>query len=246
MGTSFDLSGRNTLITGAGVRIGRAIALGLARSGSNLAIHYRSSDEEAQETARAARDYGVETALVQADLANPLRAADVLQRAAAELGPIDYLVNNAAVFGDETLANMGWRSWERHMSINLASPVFLAQAFGQMIGARKGAILNMLDWRAFRPGPDHFPYSVSKAALAAATKALAQALAPAVRVNGLALGAILPPLGTDEGPPGLIDQIPLGRWGELEEVVDSALFLLAGPEYLTGAILSLDGGRHLV
>lgn len=228
------------------MRVGRAIALGLAGAGANLAVHYHSSDEEALETARQARELGVRIALVEADLTNPLRAGDVVQRAASELGGLDLLVNNAAIFGDETVYNMGWRSWERHMSINLASPVFLSQALGQTIGNRQGAILNLLDWRALRPGPDHFPYTISKAALAAATRSLAQALAPAIRVNGLALGAILPPPGEDEKDPGLVENLPLSRWGQLEEVVDSALFLLAGPSYITGAILSLDGGRHLI
>lgn len=132
------------------------------------------------------------------------------------------------------------------MSINLASPVFLSQALGQTIGDRQGAILNLLDWRALRPGPDHFPYTISKAALAAATRSLALALAPAIRVNGLALGAILPPPGEDEKDPELVEGVPLRRWGQVNEVVDSALFLLAGPTYITGAILTLDGGRHLI
>lgn len=228
------------------MRVGRAIALGLAEAGANLAIHYHSSDEEALETARKSEESGVRTVLVEADLTNPLRAVDVVQRAASELGSIELLVNNAAIFGDETVHNMGWRSWERHMSINLASPVFLSQALGQTIGDRQGAILNLLDWRALRPGPDHFPYTISKAALAAATRSLAQALAPAIRVNGLALGAILPPPGEDEKDPELVEGVPLRRWGQVNEVVDSALFLLAGPTYITGAILTLDGGRHLI
>lgn len=228
------------------MRVGRAIALGLAEAGANLAIHYHSSDEEALETARKSEESGVRTVLVEADLTNPLRAVDVVQRAASELGSIELLVNNAAIFGDETVHNMGWRSWERHMSINLASPVFLSQALGQTIGDRQGAILNLLDWRALRPGPDHFPYTISKAALAAATRSLALALAPAIRVNGLALGAILPPPGEDEKDPELVEGVPLRRWGQVNEVVDSALFLLAGPTYITGAILTLDGGRHLI
>lgn len=234
------------MITGAGARVGRAIALGLARSGANLLIHYHSSDEGALETARSAEELGAQTALVQADLANPSEAGGLLQLAASRLGEIDVLVNNAAIFGDETLSEMSWKNWEKHISINLASPIFLSQAFGRSIDSRQGAILNMLDWRALRPGPDHFAYTISKAALAAATKSLAQSLAPAVRVNGLALGAILPPPGEVEKSPELVENVPLNRWGELDEVVDSALFLLAGPTYITGAILYLDGGRHLI
>lgn len=240
-----DLAGKNALVTGSGVRIGRAISLGLAQAGANLALHYHSSDQAVRKTASRAGDLGVQTVLVRADLSDPSRANELIDQASAQLGPIDLLVNNAAIFGDESFSDLDLESWQRHMAINLASPIFLSRAFAAAYQGPTGAILNMLDWRALRPGADHFPYTISKAGLAAATLSLAQALAPDIRVNGLALGAILPPPGVEEKEQGPIRAVPLGRWGELEEVVETALFLLAGPGYITGEIIHLDGGRHL-
>ncbi len=129
--------------------------------------------------------------------------------------------------------------------MNLTAPFLLSQAFARHRGGRPGAIVNLLDWRALRPGADHFAYTISKAGLAALTQSLAQALAPSIRVNGLALGAILPPPGAanDDIPPSA--RSPLGRWGTLQETCDALLFLLAGPDFITGEILHLDGGRHL-
>jgi pteridine reductase len=106
--------------------------------------------------------------------------------------------------------------------------------------------VNILDWRALRPGSDHFAYTVSKAALAAMTLSLAQGLAPSIRVNGLALGAILPPPGQAGKTDAPIDRVPVGRWGEVEEACQALVFLLAGPQYITGQVLHVDGGRHLL
>jgi pteridine reductase len=136
--------------------------------------------------------------------------------------------------------------WEHHLNINLTAPFLLCQAFAaQLPQSAEGRIVNILDWRAQQPGADHFPYTVSKAALASMTQALAVALAPRITVNGLALGAVLPP--TDGGGGSEVTaKIPLGRWSEAKEVQQALVFLLAGPAYITGEVLHLDGGRHLV
>jgi pteridine reductase len=162
------------------------------------------------------------------------------------LSPLYALVNSAAIFEPLSLADTTLADWERHLSINLTAPFLLSQAFAQQLPeSAEGRIVNILDWRALRPGADHFPYTISKAALAALTQSLAVALAPRISVNGLALGAVLPP--ADKGAsPDVIKNVPLGRWSEAEEVQQALVFLLSGPAYLTGEIVHVDGGRHLI
>jgi pteridine reductase len=144
------------------------------------------------------------------------------------------------------MAETTFEAWERHLAIDLTAPFLLTQAFASRRQGRPGAVVNLLDWRALRPGSDHFAYTIAKAGLAAMTRSLAIDLAPAIRVNGLALGAILPPPeATDpEAPPP--PGAPTGRWATLEETTSALLFLLSGPDFMTGEILHLDGGRHLV
>lgn len=130
--------------------------------------------------------------------------------------------------------------------INLMAPFLLSQAFARALRpGESGRIINLLDWRALRPGPDHLPYTVSKSALVALTRSLAVALAPQINVNGLALGAILPPSG-GKMDPDILGKVPAGRWASLEEVNQALVFLLDGPAYVTGEILHVDGGRHLL
>jgi len=136
--------------------------------------------------------------------------------------------------------------WENHLAINLTAPFLLCQAFAKNHPTGETArIINILDWRALRPGTDHFPYTISKSGLYAMTKSLAAALAPEITVNGIAFGAILPP--SDGGDVSeVLDYVPADRWAELDEVHKTVLFLLTGPEYITGEVIHLDGGRHLV
>lgn len=242
-----SFQGHRALITGAGRRLGRAFALALAGKGADVAIHYNTSRQGAQEVADQAAAMGVRATVVQADLSHPDQAEAVVQAAADSLGPIDWLVNSASLFEPLSAPEMGLDDWARHMRVNLTSPVFMIRALAGHLDGRPGTAVNLLDWRALRPGPDHFPYTVSKAGLAAATQALARTYAPHLRVNGLALGAILPP--SDGGPTkgkGPIQDVPADRWGTVEEAVDGLQFLLGGPDYVTGQILFVDGGRHLV
>lgn len=238
-----DLRGKAALVTGAARRLGRAIALGLAEKGADVVVHYHRSAAEADDTVRRAAEYGVRSVALAADLAHSGQAAELLERAEAALGSIDVLVNNAATFGAGTLDSTRPEEWDQHLAVNLSAPFALAQAFGRRRSGRPGVVVNLLDWRALRPGADRFAYTVSKAALASMTRSLAAALAPAVRVNGLALGAILPPEG--EPAPDILTRIPLGRWGTPAEVVHAVIFLIAGSDFMTGSIVHLDGGRHL-
>lgn len=240
-----SLEGKNILITGAGVRVGRSLALAVARAGANVIVHYGKSQVEAAQTADEIRRLGRQVGLLQADLSDPAQVSTLIERAQA-FGPLYALINNASIFEDLDWQTTRLEDWNRHLMVNLTAPFLLSQAFARRNGAgRKGRIINLLDWRALRPGADHLPYTISKVALAGLTRALAQALAPDIQVNGVALGAILPPTDGNDWSDA-IRQVPAGRWADLSEVDQTVLFLLTGPAYITGEILHLDGGRHLV
>lgn len=238
------LDGQTVLITGSARRIGRALALHLAQAGADIFVHHGFSPDNAEQSAAEIRALGRKTWVLQADLADPEQASQLINRA-WEIQPFDHLINNAAIFEPMEWDTATPADWQRTMDINLTAPFLLSQQFALRLAGKSGRILNILDWRALRPGKDHLPYTISKAGLAALTQSLAAALAPNISVNGLALGAILPPsdgANTDK----IIKDIPVKRWGELSEVGEAALFMLAGPKYITGEILHVDGGRHLV
>lgn len=240
------LETQTILITGAARRLGKAIALSLADSGAKLLLHYGHSATAAEETLTEVRSKGAQAELVQADLSNNAKVENLIDRAAYFFGPVTALVNNAAIFEDLDLLHTDLGAWQRHLQINLTAPFLISKAFAQQLPeGRTGRIVNMLDWRALRPGTDHFAYTISKAALASLTQSLALALAPSISVNGLALGAILPPVdGTNS--PSVLEKVPLKRWAELGEFTQTIRFLLEGPAYITGEVIHLDGGRHLV
>ncbi len=238
------LQGKTVLITGSARRIGREFALAAASAGANVVIHYGHSQAEAENTAREIQSSGVQAWLLQADLENPAQAMELVDQA-WKFSPLFALVNSAAIFENLQLATTNYEAWQRHLAVNLTAPFLLSQAFGRHLPPdSEGRIINILDWRALRPGSDHFPYTVSKAALAALTRSLAVALSPNIVVNGLALGAILPP--SDGGSPDIVKFVPARRWATAKELRQAFLFLLESPAYITGEIIHLDGGRHLV
>jgi NAD(P)-dependent dehydrogenase (short-subunit alcohol dehydrogenase family) len=239
------LNHQTVLITGAARRLGREIALKIADAGADVIIHHGHSQSEAESTANEIRSKGRQAYIIAADLNDHQQAGELIHQANT-LAPIDILINSAAIFEPVKFQNTNLDTWQRHLNINLTAPFLLSQMFANsLLPDRQGRIINILDWRALRPGYDHFPYTISKAALASMTKAMALALAPRIIVNGLALGAILPP-ADGESTDGLIKNVPLRRWAKLDEVGEAILFLLTGPEYITGEIIHVDGGRHLV
>lgn len=225
--------------------MGGAIALGLAEAGCDLVLHYGASHAEAAQTAAAAEARGVRVATVSADLADAGSARRILA-AAGDLGPVRVLVNSAATFPDDDLAGVTTARWDRTVAVNLRAPVFLTQAFAHALPeGLEGAVVNVTDWRTGRPYRDHFSYTVSKGGLDTFTRAAAEALAPRIRVNAVALGAILPP--PDKGSDylkALAREIPAGRPGGTGPVVAAVLALLRNP-FITGEILRVDGGAHL-
>jgi NAD(P)-dependent dehydrogenase (short-subunit alcohol dehydrogenase family) len=240
---SKQLEGKTILITGGAKRVGKIFALACARAGADVVIHHGHSREEAESTRQEVLGLGRQAWAIEADLNDPSQAENLIPRI-NESTPLHGLVNSAAIFESRSVETTTFDDWQKHMQINLTAPFLLSQAFAKQASA--GArIVNILDWRALRPGADHFPYTISKAALAAMTKSLAVALAPNVIVNGLALGAILPP-SDGKGKRDILKNVPAGRWAEEQEVEQALVFTLTCPAYITGEIIHVDGGRHLV
>ncbi len=240
-----SLNGQIILVTGAARRLGRTFALTCAQAGADVIIHHGHSRQDALQVQKEIKSIGRRAWLIQADLSKHGQI-DRLISEAGKIGQLDGLVNNAAIFESQSVKETTLADWENHLAINLTAPFLLSQAFAKQVDEDKtGRIVNILDWRALRPGADHFPYTISKAALAAMTKSLAVALAPNISVNGLAFGAILPPSDKPANKK-ILEAVPAGRWGDLKEVEDALLFLLTGPTYITGEIIHVDGGRHLV
>ncbi|NWF64564.1 MAG: SDR family oxidoreductase [Chloroflexi bacterium] len=238
-----DLTGKTILITGAARRLGRLFALACGRAGADLILHHGHSPAEAESLRDEIASLGRRAWALPADFSHPESASHLIERA-NELSPLYGLVNSASIFEPFSMQETSLNDWNNHLNINLTAPFLLSQAFAKF--SKQGRIVNILDWRALRPGADHFPYTVTKSALAAMTKSLAIALAPTITVNGLALGAILPPADQPTPSPKIIEPVPAKRWSEAGEAQDALLFLLSGPAYITGEIIHVDGGRHLV
>ena len=239
-----DLTGKTILITGAARRLGRLFALACGRAGADLILHHGHSPKEAESLRDELASLGARAWILAADFSQPESAAQLIERA-NKLSPLYGLVNSASIFEPLSMQATSLEAWNSHLNVNLTAPFLLSQAFAKHVKA--GRIVNILDWRALRPGADHFPYTVTKSALAAMTKSLAIALAPHITVNGLALGAILPPADQLSASEKIIEAVPVKRWSEAGEAEDALLFLLSSSSaYITGEILHVDGGRHLV
>ena len=246
-GESVDLKGRVALVTGGAVRLGRAIALGVARAGANVALTYHRSVEAAQGTLSEIQALGREARAFQVDFSQPQGATTLVDEVKKWQGHVDILVNSAAIFEHGDWDDTTYENWDRHLTINLKAPFFLSQAFARAVKVEgaKGHIVNIADWRAVRPGSDHVAYTIAKAGLVAMTYSLAQALAPEIQVNAVAPGLILPPPGAGEGfMTRKVGEIPLGRVGSPDDVVRAVLYLLTS-DFVTGELLYVTGGEHL-
>lgn len=238
-----NLRDKTILITGAARRIGRILALACANAGANVVIHHAHSDSDAETLYSEIKGLGRQAWIFKSDLSDSSQTQNLIPLINRST-PIHYLINSAAIFESYSFASTSLEAWNKHITLNLTAPFLLSQIFSQQ--AKDGArIINILDWRALRPGADHFPYTVSKSALAGMTKSMAASLAPQITVNGLALGAILPPSDGNTNP-GILEHVPMKRWANKNELEQALLFLLTCPEYITGEIIHLDGGRHLI
>lgn len=236
------------LVTGAGVRLGRAIAETLGRAGARVALHYHHSEQGAKEALAAVRADGNRAEVFQADLSDASRVEPLVEAVEQALGPIRALVNSAALYERVPFLETSLQSLDRQWAVNARGPFLLTQAVARRMVARGGGdVVNVLDiggvlqaWR------NHAAYCMTKAAMAALTRCLAKELAPAVRVNGVAPGAILPPESMDPAAvEALRSRVPQQRLGTPEELARTVLFLLAGPRFITGQIIPVDGGRSL-
>jgi pteridine reductase len=236
------------LVTGAARRIGAAIARTLHASGHDLALHCRNSRAELDalvgdlERARARS-----TLALQADLAEPDRLPELVAATVRHFGRLDALVNNASAFFATPIGSATAAHWDDLFAANARAPFFLSQAAAPHLREAQGAIVNLVDIHAEHPLPDHAIYCMAKAALVAMTRALARDLAPEVRVNGIAPGAVLwPEHGDYADRDAIIARTPLARAGSPDDVASAALWLLRDAPFVTGQILSIDGGRSLV
>jgi pteridine reductase len=242
------LEGKVVLVTGGGVRLGRAIAEGLARAGADVAVHFHGSAEGADQVVRAARADGNRAAAFQADLTDAARIEPLVERVEEGLGPIAALVNSAAIFERHAFTETPLASLDGQWALNARAPFLLAQAVARRMVPRGGGdIVNVVDVGGARmPWRRYAAYCMTKAALASLTECLALELAPAIRVNGVAPGTVLPPEDlTPEVREGLRRNIPQQRFGSPLDVVEAVLFLLTGPRFITGQLLAVDGGRTL-
>lgn len=239
-----ELAGRVALVTGAGRRLGQAIALGLARAGADVAVHYHGSAAGAEETERQVRQAGRRAVRLAADLTDAAAAWALPGRAVEGLGRLDLLVNSAAIMLRHRVEDVTVDEWDRVLDLNLRAVFFVSQGAIPHLRARRGKIVNVADVAAFEVWPRYVPHCVSKAAVVALTRGLARTLAPDITVNAVAPGAILMPEDWDEASRRhIVETTPLERQGTPDDVVGAMLFLVAGSDYVTGTTLVVDGGR---
>jgi NAD(P)-dependent dehydrogenase (short-subunit alcohol dehydrogenase family) len=251
MASNPPLPAPTALVTGGAQRIGRAIVLALARSGYAVAVHAHRSVAAAGELCASITAAGGAAAVVACDLADHDAVLGLVPAAAAAVGPLTLLVNNASVFEPDGIGALDRARFDRHYAVDLRAPVFLAEAFAaQVVGAHvpagaNASIVNLLDQRVYKPTPHYLSYGLAKSALHAATTTLAQALAPRVRVNAVAPGPALPNSRQDaETFARLCRAVPLGHGPTPEEIADAVLFLAAARS-ITGQTITVDGGQHL-
>lgn len=245
--THWSLEGRTVLVTGGATRVGAAIGRTLHAAGAHLVIHYRRSAGHAEElkTELEAQRPG-SVSLVQADLLDIPALPGLVERVVGATGRLDVLVNNASSFYPTPVGEATPEQWADLMGTNAQAPFFLAQAAAPQLKANGGCIVNLVDIHAERPHRGHPIYSMAKAANAMLVKTLARELAPEVRVNGVAPGAILWPedFFTDQDRLDILARIPLGRPGTTQDIADTVCFLVSSG-YVTGQIIAVDGGRSV-
>ncbi|MEM1398628.1 MAG: SDR family oxidoreductase [Pseudomonadota bacterium] len=241
---------KTALVTGAGKRIGKAIALDLADNGWNVAVHYNSSAGEAEEVANLVREKGVSSMTVGADLSDEANVLPVIPEVTASLGPLTLLVNSASLFEHDSIETSTRQGWDAHMETNLRAPIALSKAFAAQAPdkATNGAascVINLLDQRVWNLTPFFMSYTISKYALWGATQTLALSLAPNIRVNGIGPGpTIKSSRQTDEHFRSQYESIPLERSTDPSEICTAVRFILDSPS-MTGQMVAMDGGEHL-
>ena len=241
-----DLSGRTALVTGAGRRLGRAIAAALAGRGMRIAIHHHTSTDGAAELEAEIRSAGGEAVSFNADLSDASAARDLPGRVADAFGGLDVLINSAAVFHRLDFEHTTPAQYDAIMGVNLRAAFFCGQGAAPFLRRARGKVVNLADLAGLEPWPAFAAHSISKAGVVMLTKVMARALAPDITVNAIAPGAVLVPEAYDEAERDrLARSTPLGRLGQPRDVTDAVLYLLESGDFVTGEVLVVDGGRHL-
>lgn len=237
------MEGKTALVTGGSVRIGRAISLALAKNGVNVIIHYKSSAEPAESLAREIEALGVRAWTIAGDFSRSIDYENLISKAISMAGSLDFLVNSASIFPAETLETATFASLVQNMQVNAWAPFALSREFARL--SLKGRIVNLLDARTEGYDWNHIGYILSKHVFTALTRMTALAFAPRITVNGIAPGLILPPPGeTEEYLERLVDTVPLRRHGGPEDIAAAVIYFLKS-DFVTGAVIHVDGGRHL-
>ena len=237
--------GRVALVTGAGRRVGRALAIALGNERMRVAVHYNASADGANETVAEIEKSGGEGKVFQADLSAHRGPAQLVEDVALWYGSLAVVVNSAAIMERTPFGAVTPEAWDAMFALNLRAPFLVSQAAARLLRAESGAIVNIADLAAFESWPAYVPHSISKAGVVKMTSSLARVLAPEVRVNAIAPGAVLLPDGWEkESGQHLEATTPLHRLGDPSDVVDAMLYLLRA-DYVTGETLIVDGGRHV-
>jgi NAD(P)-dependent dehydrogenase (short-subunit alcohol dehydrogenase family) len=240
------LKGKTALVTGAAKRVGREIALGLARRGANIVVHYNTSASGARDVVAEIKSLGVDAIAVRADQASAREVKVAVGGAVKHFREIHVLVTSAAVYRKTPFDTLTERDWDYHIDANLKGPFLFALEVGRHMKGRgiDGKIVLFSDWAAIRPYASYLPYCVSKAGVICLTKSLAKALGPKVQVNAIAPGPVLlPPDFTENEKQAVIEATVVKRLGSPQDVVNSVLFLIEGSDFITGHTLLVDGGR---
>ena len=242
-----DLKNKTALVTGGGVRLGRAFALALAKEGANLVVHYNSSESPAEKTAELARAHGVEAVTLGANFNNSEAVEKVFTKIKEHFEHVDILINNAALYLKGTGLETTRDIWEKQFRVNLKTPFFLIQSFAQQLPPEKqGRIINIADAQILQHKPDHFAYRLTKYALVEMTRMYALELAPRITVNAIGLGIMLPLAGKEDADLEAYanKHVPLKRTGNPQIAAENALHLIKS-DFTTGAFLRVDGGQYL-
>lgn len=240
-----QLAGRVALVTGGAHRVGKVLSTALATAGMRVAVHYNRATKEAEELIRELRVANTDAAAFQSDLSCADAPSELISAVTAHFGSLDLLVNSAAVMWRTPIGEVTTGQWDAMFALNLRAPFFLAQAARPWLAKANGAIINIADLAAFETWPAYVPHSISKAGVVQMTRSLAHALAPEIRVNAIAPGAVLLPDGwSAEAAQHLIDSTPLRRLGSPTDVADALLYL-ARADYVTGETIIVDGGRRV-
>lgn len=242
-----DINGRTAIVTGGGVRVGKAISLALGEAGANVFVHYNSSEEPAAAVRDEIVAAGGRAAAGRADLSAPSSAGDLIEDASRALGPVSILVNSASGFASDDVGSFTLESFHQTQAVTLEAPIMLTQALATSIPeGLDGSVVNITDVRTTQPYRGHLSYMLAKGGIDTFTRTAALDLAPSIRVNAVALGVILPPSGEGgDYATNLASALPLARVGGANVVADTVVFLCQN-DFITGEIIRVDGGGHLL